>query len=92
VTGGATGLGQQMALGLSEAGSNIVVCSRKLRRCQEAAHNIEALGVKALAFRCDINREEEIDHFVKETTKEFGKIGILVNNAGKTWGSPIEGH
>jgi gluconate 5-dehydrogenase len=90
VTGGASGLGQQMALGLAEAGSNIIVCSRKLERCQEMAHKIESLGVKALAFRCDLNREEEIDHVVKETVKEFGKIDILVNNSGRTWGAPVE--
>jgi gluconate 5-dehydrogenase len=90
VTGGGTGLGQQMALGLAEAGSNIVVCSRKLERCQETAHKIEALGAKALAFRCDINREEEIDHVVMETIREFGKIDVLVNNAGRTWGAPME--
>jgi NAD(P)-dependent dehydrogenase (short-subunit alcohol dehydrogenase family) len=90
VTGGAAGLGQQMALGLAEAGSNIVVCSRKLERCQEAAHKIEALGVKALAFRCDLNREEEIENVVRETIREFGKIDILVNNSGRTWGAPVE--
>jgi gluconate 5-dehydrogenase len=79
-----------MALGLAEAGSNIVVCSRKLEKCQEAAHKIEALGVKALAFRCDINQGEEIDHVVKETVREFGKIDILVNNSGRTWGAAVE--
>jgi gluconate 5-dehydrogenase len=91
VTGGATGLGQQMALGLAEAGADIVICSRKVERCQEAAHKIETLGVKALAFHCDINRLEEIDQVVKETIKEFGKIDILVNNAGRTWGASVEG-
>lgn len=90
VTGGSTGLGLQMAMGMAEAGSDIIVCSRNLERCQEMAHNIESLGVKALAFRCDLNREEEIDHVVKETIKEFGKIDILVNNAGGGWVTPVE--
>jgi NAD(P)-dependent dehydrogenase (short-subunit alcohol dehydrogenase family) len=90
VTGGGTGLGQQIAIGLAEAGSDIVICSRKLERCQEAAQRIRALGVKALAFRCDLNREEEIDSVVKAAMKEFGKIDILINNAGRTWGKSME--
>ena len=90
VTGGAIGLGQQLALGLAEAGADIVICSRKLERCQEMARQIESLGVKALALRCDLNREEEIDHTVKEVLKSFGRIDILVNNAGRTWGAPVE--
>jgi gluconate 5-dehydrogenase len=90
VTGGATGLGQRIAIGLAEAGSNIVICSRKLERCQEAAQRIESLGVKALALRCDLNREEEIEDVVKGTLREFEKIDILVNNSGRTWGAPVE--
>lgn len=90
VTGGATGLGLQMATGLAEAGSNIVICSRKLERCQEMADQIKALGVKALAFHCDLTQEQEIDQVVKETIKELGRIDILVNNSGGTWGAPVE--
>ncbi|MBM4306068.1 MAG: glucose 1-dehydrogenase [Deltaproteobacteria bacterium] len=90
VTGGGIGLGQQMALGLAEAGADIVICSRKLEKCQEMARQIESLGRKALALRCDLNREEEIDQVVKEILKAFGKVDILVNNAGRTWGGPVE--
>jgi NAD(P)-dependent dehydrogenase (short-subunit alcohol dehydrogenase family) len=90
VTGGATGLGRQMAFGLAEAGANIVICSRKLERCQETAQKIEALGVKAKALRCDLNREDEIDQVVKETVSWFKKIDILVNNSGRTWGASVE--
>ena len=90
VTGGAAGLGRQMAFGLAEAGADIVVCSRKLERCQEAVQKIEGLGVKAIAVRCDLNREDEIDQVVKETMKVFGRIDILVNNSGRTWGAAVE--
>jgi len=90
VTGGGIGLGQQMAIALAEAGCNIVTCSRKVERCEAVAHEIEKMGVRALAFRCDIANEEEIEHVVNETVKAFGKIDILVNNAGRTWGSPME--
>ncbi len=90
VTGGGRGLGEQMASGLAEAGSNIVVCSRKLEKCEEVAHRIGSLGVKTLAFRCDVAREEDVNHVVKETIREFGKIDILVNNSGRTWGGLVE--
>jgi NAD(P)-dependent dehydrogenase (short-subunit alcohol dehydrogenase family) len=90
VTGGGRGLGEQIAFGLAEARSNIVVCSRKLERCEEIAHRIKSLGVKTLALRCDLTREEEIDHVIRETIKEFEKIDILVNNSGRTWGASVE--
>jgi NAD(P)-dependent dehydrogenase (short-subunit alcohol dehydrogenase family) len=90
VTGGATGLGRQMAFGLAEAGADIVVCSRKLERCEEAAREIEKLGVKALGLRCDLNREDEVDQVVKATLDRFGKMSILVNNSGRTWGASVE--
>jgi gluconate 5-dehydrogenase len=90
VTGGGTGLGLQMAFGLAEAGANIVVCSRKVEKCREAAGKIEALGVKALGLRCDINREDEAEDVVKATVNEFGRIDILVNNSGRTWGGAVE--
>ena len=79
-----------MALGLAETGANIVICSRKLEKCEEAARQIETLGVKALALRCDLTRDDEVDRVVQETVKEFGKIDILVNNSGRTWGASVE--
>ncbi len=90
VTGGAIGLGHQMALGLAEAGADIAICSRKLERCEEMAHQIESLGVRALALRCDLTHSEEVDQVVNETLRKFGKIDILVNNSGRTWGAPVE--
>jgi len=90
VTGGGRGLGQQMAFGLAEAGADVVICSRKLERCEEMAGQIESLGVRGLALRCDLNREEEVDLTVKEVLKAFGKIDVLVNNAGRTWAGPAE--
>jgi NAD(P)-dependent dehydrogenase (short-subunit alcohol dehydrogenase family) len=90
ITGGGAGLGHQMAEALAEAGSNLVLCSRKLQNCEEVAHEIEKVGVKALALRCDIAKKDEIEQVVRETVKHFGRVDILVNNAGRTWGSPVE--
>ena len=60
VTGGATGLGLQMATGLAEAGSNVVICSRKRENCEQAAAGIEKLGVKALGMAADVTRPDQV--------------------------------
>jgi len=61
VTGGATGLGLQMALGLAEAGSNPVICSRKIENCEQAAREIAKTGVKALAVACDVTQADQVE-------------------------------
>ncbi len=88
ITGGARGIGRFMANGLAEAGANVVVASRKLSNCEEAAGELAAKGVKTLAIQCDMSKQEDIENVVKQTHKTFGRIDILVNNAGITWGAP----
>lgn len=90
VTGGSRGLGRQMALGLAEAGANVAVCSRTLEDCERVAEELRQLDVKALALRCDVRSEEEVQVAVKRVEDTFGKIDILVNNAGVSWGITFE--
>lgn len=90
VTGGGYGLGRVLATALGEAISDVVICSRKIEKCEEAAHDIENLGVRALAVQCDINRDEDVEKVVRETLKNFQKIDVLVNNSGRTWGASPE--
>ena len=90
VTGGGDGLGRSMAIGLAEAGSDIVVCSRKLEKCEETAQTVEDLGRKALALRCDITKDHDIDNIITQTLQRFKKIDVLVNNSGRTWGATPE--
>lgn len=89
VTGGARGLGAQIAQGFAEAGANVVICSRKLEACQEMAEKLKEFGVDSLAFACDITNQEDIKKVVSETYEHFGSIDILVNNSGATWGAPV---
>ncbi|MDZ5472638.1 SDR family oxidoreductase [Bacillus sp. 31A1R] len=89
VTGGGRGLGEQIAEGFAEAGANVVLCSRKVEACQEVAERLEKLGVKTLALKCDIANPEDVQNVVAETMKHFGRIDILVNNSGATWGAPV---
>ncbi|HLS60500.1 MAG TPA: SDR family oxidoreductase [Virgibacillus sp.] len=90
VTGGARGLGAQIAKGLAEAGANIVICSRKLAACEEMSHELKELGVDALAFECDVTNPADVKKVVSETQAHFGSIDILVNNSGATWGATVE--
>jgi NAD(P)-dependent dehydrogenase (short-subunit alcohol dehydrogenase family) len=89
VTGGAAGIGVQMAYALGEAGADLVIAARKLDRCKEAAAKMEdELGVKVLPARLDVSKPEEIDEFYDVVMKEYGRVDILVNNSGATWGAP----
>ncbi|MBI1965285.1 MAG: glucose 1-dehydrogenase [Betaproteobacteria bacterium] len=90
VTGGATGLGLQMATGLAEAGSHVVVCSRKLGNCEQAAQALEKLGVKALPVAADVTQPDQVEAVKEATLKKFGRVDVLVNNAGKAWVAPPE--
>ena len=88
ITGGSVGLGKQMALGLAETGADIAICARKQERCVETAEEISGLGVRVLPLACDVANEEDVIAMVSQVISEFGKIDILINNAGATWGGP----
>ena len=90
VTGGSVGLGRQMAEGLAEVGANLVLCARKKERCEEAASELRKHGVKTLGLGCDVRNPEQIRNVVEETLTQFGRIDILINNAGTSWGAPVE--
>jgi NAD(P)-dependent dehydrogenase (short-subunit alcohol dehydrogenase family) len=96
VTGGGKGIGRQMAQGLAEAGANLVLCARQAERCEQAAGELEQLGVRALGLGCDVRDPEQVQAVVARTVDEFGGVDILVNNAGVVWGAtpedmPLEG-
>src|SRR3984957_5823280 len=90
VSGGSMGLGLQMAEGLAEMGANLVLCARKKERCEEAAEALRGQGFEALALSCDVKDKTSINKVVEETLAKFGRVDILINNAGASWGAPIE--
>ena len=92
ITGGSRGIGRAIALGFAEAGSDVIVSSRKLPDLQKVADEISALGRRSLAVAAHAARKEEIDNLLKIVMDEFGRIDILVNNAGANpvYGSLIE--
>jgi NAD(P)-dependent dehydrogenase (short-subunit alcohol dehydrogenase family) len=90
VSGGSMGLGRQMAEGLAEMGANLVLCARKKERCEEVAEGLRSRGVETLALGCDVRDRAEIQEVVDATLAKFGRIDILINNAGVTWAAPVE--
>ena len=90
VSGGGDGIGRAMAMALAEAGSAVVIFSRRLENCEAVAQDIEAHGGRALGLACDILQEEDLERVVSETLNAFGKIDVLVNNSGRTWGASPE--
>lgn len=90
ITGGSIGLGRQMAEGLAEMGAHLVLCARKEERCTQAAVELRSLGVKAMARACDVKSQTSVREIVEATLSEFGRIDVLINNAGISWGAPVE--
>ncbi len=88
VTGGGRGLGRYMAEALSDAGANIVLCSRKKEPLEEVQREIEASGGKALALECDVTDPEDVEKVVSAAVETFGSVDVVVNNSGATWGAP----
>jgi gluconate 5-dehydrogenase len=90
VTGGGSGLGRQMAGALAEAGADLVLCARKADRCEQAALELEEIGVRALGLGCDLRDPAAIEAAVRRAVDELGRLDVLVNNAGTSWGAPPE--
>jgi len=82
VTGGSRGLGREMSLAFAERGADVIVASRKLPACEEVAREIEAMGRRALPFACHVGRWDELEALVEASYAKFGKVDVLINNAG----------
>ena len=91
VTGASTGLGVQMAKALASEGANIVCLARRKELCDANAAEIrEKYGVDAIGVSCDITDTAKVDAAVKEIMDHFGRIDILINNAGTGAVAPAE--
>jgi gluconate 5-dehydrogenase len=90
VTGGGRGIGVPMAESLAELGADIVVCSRKIAGCEEVAARLAGLGARTIAMVCDTREPDQVADVVRRTVDELGRIDVVVNNAGATWGAPAE--
>jgi NAD(P)-dependent dehydrogenase (short-subunit alcohol dehydrogenase family) len=88
VVTGTTGLAYAIALGLAEAGADVVASSRRLEQVEKVAAEIEALGRRTLRVTSDVSKRETVQALHDAVVKEFGKVDILVNAAGITHKGP----
>ncbi len=82
VTGGAQGIGKAVALLLARNGADSVVSDVNLERAEETSREIQSLGRKAMAIKADVSRVGDVEGMVQAILEKFGKIDILINNAG----------
>lgn len=89
VTGGGRGLGEQIAVGLAEAGASVALASRRADACEDVAARLrERFGVQAVGLRMDVTSEDDVRRAVDEAEAALGPVDLLVNNSGTSWGAP----
>jgi NAD(P)-dependent dehydrogenase (short-subunit alcohol dehydrogenase family) len=84
VTGGSSGLGRAIADGFAAAGAKIVVAARDADAVQKAVAELQAAGSDALGIQADITQQADVDRLIGEAIARFGKLDVLVNNAGRS--------
>lgn len=88
VVGGSTGIGRTIALGLAQAGADIVSSARRAELVNELADEIEKIGKKTLRVTCDVGDRDSLEKLLRSCLDAFGKVDILVNAAGITKRGP----
>lgn len=84
VTGGARGIGKAIADALARKGVNLVIADISLEQAKDTSAELEKLGVKTMPVKLDVSKSDEVIKIFEDISKEFGKINILINNAGIT--------
>lgn len=92
VTGGSRGLGKEMAEGLAEAGASLMLLARREQWLTPTIDEFRSRGFKCEGAICDVSNPDDVQAAVDRTIETYGQIDILINNAGVTWGQPIEEH
>lgn len=83
ITGARRGIGKGIAVALAQAGADVLVSDIDLEDCKETCREIEEkTGQRAVPFKCDVTKKEEVEAMVEKAVNEFGKLDVLVNNAG----------
>ena len=89
VTASSKGIGQCIGLTFAEAGANVVFAARTEKDIQAAAERAKAFGVRAIAVPCDVKDDGQLQNLADKAAQAFGRIDIVVNNAGGAWPDEI---
>lgn len=84
ITGAAQGIGKSIAMGMAKKGANIAVADTNIEKADTTVQEIKTLGVKSLAIKLDVSKQNEVVSAFETFIKEFGRLDVLVNNAGIT--------
>jgi NAD(P)-dependent dehydrogenase (short-subunit alcohol dehydrogenase family) len=90
ITGGSRGLGLLLARELAREGCRIAICARDQGELECAREDLEGRGAEVLRVRCDVADRAQVDHLVQEVTRRFGRVDVLVNNAGIIEIGPVQ--
>jgi short-subunit dehydrogenase len=84
VTGGSAGLGRAIAEAFAQAGAEVAIAARRLEPLEQAADELRRAGHEVLSIQADITQQSDVDRMVRETIERFGRLDVLVNNAGRS--------
>ena len=90
ITGGGTGIGRAIALAFAREGASVAVAGRRLEKLREVIGEVQKAGGAGLAMECDVTQVREVERAVKGTVERFGRLSVLVNNAGTLHVSTVE--
>jgi gluconate 5-dehydrogenase len=92
ITGGHGAMAEAMACSLADLGCDVALAARKQDKCTEIAERVRSdFGRRAIGLRCDVTNEDDVASAVEQVCRDFGKVDVLVNNAGASWwGLPQE--
>ena len=88
VIGGTSGIGRAIAHGLADAGADVVTTSRRIEQVEAACREIEERGRRSLRMCSDVSDRASLENLLDECVRQFGKVDILVNSAGRTKRQP----
>ena len=92
VTGGSRGLGLEIAHAFGYAGAQVVITARREQWLTEAEKYLKERAIAVQALTCNVANPDSVGQLMQQVMDDFGKVDVLVNNAGLTWGAPAESH
>lgn len=91
ITGGGTGIGRAIALAFAREGAGVAVAGRRLEKLRDVISEVQKAGGAGLALECDVTKKSDVERAVRGVVERFGRLNVLVNNAGMLHVSTVEG-